>query len=266
MSPPYTSSTLHQLVAGWENECVEFKEANDNFSTSDIGIVSHRTPARYRNRFLAEAMVNLRMIDTMGFGIRQVMFRGQAKRFLPLPEYDLSRPGHVTLHLTGQFLDENYSRTLQAHPDLEWTDILALDRIQKGHFPDDAVLRSLRKRGLIEGRKPHLRITPDFASQPEARADYLRHRAFDDGYYCKLVLDYLAEFGSGKRADFDRLLTDKLSDALTLKQKERKIGNLLQILRRQGKIEAHGIKKAAVWKLTPAHSPEPPDSGKLSQT
>jgi|GEM_PF-2286706 len=28
---------LHSLIGGWENECVEFKEANDNFSTSDIG-------------------------------------------------------------------------------------------------------------------------------------------------------------------------------------------------------------------------------------
>jgi ATP-dependent DNA helicase RecG len=233
-----------------------FQNAGSFFDGSpDDYLIAHRTPARYRNRFLAEAMVNLRMIDTMGFGIRQVMFRGQAKRFLPLPEYDLSRPGHVTLHLAGQFLDENYSRALQAHPDLEWPDILALDRIQKGQFPDETVLRSLRKRGLIEGRKPHLRITPDFASQPEAKADYLRHRAFDDDYYCKLILDYLGEFGSGKRADFERLLENKLSDALSLEQKERKIGNLLQVLRRQGKIEADGIKKAAVWKLPPPPSP-----------
>jgi ATP-dependent DNA helicase RecG len=246
---------------------LDFQNAGSFFDGSpDDYLVSHRTPARYRNRFLAEAMVNLRMIDTMGFGIRQVMFRGQAKRFLPLPEYDLSQPGHVTLHLAGQFLDENYSRTLQAHPDLEWTDILALDRIQKGHVPDESVLRSLRKRGLIEGRKPHLRITPDLAAQPEARADYLRHRAFDDDYYCKLILDYLAEFGSGKRADFERLLEKKLSDALSLNQKERKIGNLLQLLRRQGKIEAEGIKKTAVWKLVPSTPSEPPDVVRRSQT
>ena len=28
---------LDSLIAGWEGECVEFKEANDNYSTSDIG-------------------------------------------------------------------------------------------------------------------------------------------------------------------------------------------------------------------------------------
>lgn len=227
-----------------------FQNAGSFFDGSpDDYLVSHRTPARYRNRFLAEAMVNLRMIDTMGFGIRQVMFRGQAKRFLPLPEYDLSQPGRVTLHLAGQFLDENYSRTLQSHPDLEWTDILALDRIQKGHVPDESVLRSLRKRGLIEGRKPHFRITPDFAAQPEAKADYLRHRAFDDDYYCKLILDYLAEFGSGKRTDFDRLLADKLSSALDARQKSNKIKNLLQKLRTTGKVGTTGPTTAATWIL-----------------
>lgn len=227
-----------------------FQNAGSFFDGSpDDYLVAHRTPARYRNRFLAEAMVNLRMIDTMGFGIRQVMFRGQAKRFLPLPEYDLSQPGRVTLHLAGQFLDENYSRALQSHPDLEWTDILALDRIQKGHVPDESVLRSLRKRGLIEGRKPHLRITPDFAAQPEAKTDYLRHRAFDDDYYCKLILDYLAEFGSGKRADFDRLLTDKLSSALDARQKSNKIKNLLQKLRTTGKVRTTGPTTAATWIL-----------------
>ncbi len=237
-----------------------FQNAGSFFDGSpDDYLVSHRTPARYRNRFLAEAMVNLRMIDTMGFGIRQVMFRGQAKRFLPLPEYDLSQPGHVTLHLAGQFLDENYSRALQAHPDLEWTDILALDRIQKGHFPDETVLRSLRKRGLIEGRKPHLRITPDFASEPEAKADYLRHRAFDDDYYCKLILDYLAEFGSGKRADFDRLLTDKLSSALDARQKSNKIKNLLQKLRSREKVRTTGPTSAATWILL--SKPDDPKQG-----
>ena len=36
-----TSAQLQQqldvLIAGWEGECVEFKDANDNFSTSEIG-------------------------------------------------------------------------------------------------------------------------------------------------------------------------------------------------------------------------------------
>ena len=37
MTPAELAVLLHELIAGWENEVVEFKEANDNFSTSDIG-------------------------------------------------------------------------------------------------------------------------------------------------------------------------------------------------------------------------------------
>ncbi|OGW14668.1 MAG: transcriptional regulator, partial [Nitrospirae bacterium GWA2_42_11] len=44
----------------------------------------------YRNRFLATAMFNLKMVDTVGGGIRK-MFNYQRERFFPMPEYDLSR-------------------------------------------------------------------------------------------------------------------------------------------------------------------------------
>lgn len=222
-------------------------------------LISHRTPTRYRNRFLAEAMVNLRMIDTMGFGIRQVMFRGQAKRFLPLPEYDLSRPNHVVLHLSGRFLDENYSRALQSHQDLEWTDILALDHIQKGGMPDEATLFNLRKRGLIEGRRPNLRVAAELAPQ-ESKTDYLRHRAFDDEFYCKLILDYLAQYGHGSRGDFERLIADKLSSALSPKQKNEKIKTLLRKLRETGKIRAQGRGIAGTWELASDSPPISPYS------
>jgi ATP-dependent DNA helicase RecG len=44
---------------------------------------------QYRNKFLATAMYNLKMVDTIGSGIKK-MFTYQKERFFPLPEYDLS--------------------------------------------------------------------------------------------------------------------------------------------------------------------------------
>ncbi|MFZ1986442.1 MAG: RNA-binding domain-containing protein, partial [Desulfatitalea sp.] len=44
----------------------------------------------YRNKFLATAMFNLKMVDTAGGGIRK-MFNYQRARFFPMPEYELSR-------------------------------------------------------------------------------------------------------------------------------------------------------------------------------
>ena len=59
----------------------------------------------YRNRALAQAMVNLNMIDTQGGGIK----RGCScykNRFLPLPDYDLSEPERVVVTIQGRVLDE----------------------------------------------------------------------------------------------------------------------------------------------------------------
>lgn len=212
-------------------------------------IVANRTPTRYRNRALAEAMVHLRMIDTMGFGIRDVMFKGQAKRFFPLPDYDVSDPAHVVLRIQGRFIDENYSRALLTHEDLPWAEILALDAIQKGIEPEESSLMSLRRKGLIEGRKPALHVTASIAAATGDTAEYIRHRAFDDAYYCDLILEFLKKFGQGTRADFRRLLLDKLSDVLTDQQKDVKIRNLLQKLRLQGKIHPNGQSPKSIWTL-----------------
>jgi len=51
-------------------------------------------PEIYRNRFLAEAMVNLGMIDTIGSGIKR-MFQKQRDRNFPMPDYDLSEAQRV---------------------------------------------------------------------------------------------------------------------------------------------------------------------------
>ena len=230
---------------------LEFQNAGEFFDgTPDEYIRANRSPRRYRNRFLAESMVTLRMIDTLGFGIREVMWKGQASRYLPLPDYDLSEPRHVKLRIQGRFIDENYSRALLTHADLPWPDVLALDTVQKGGLLDDVLVQDLRHRGLIEGRKPKLHVAADVAAATDTQAEYIRHRAFDDRYFCDLILDYLKTFKQGQRTDFERLLTGKLSDLLSDNQKSRKINNLLQRLRREGKVVTDGRTKGAVWRLT----------------
>ena len=228
-----------------------FQNAGSFFDgTPDDYIRTERTPTRYRNRLLAEAMVHLRMIDTMGFGIREVMWKGQARRYFPLPDFDLSDSGHVTLRLQGRFIDENYSRALLTHREMPWPDVLALDTIQKGGLPDnDILVQALRRQGLVEGRRPKLHVASHIAATTETEAEYIHHRAFDDSYYCDLVIAYLKEFGSAKRAKFNRLLEGKLSDLLSPVQKRTKIHHLLKRLRREGKIKVSGNTRAGVWTL-----------------
>lgn len=212
-------------------------------------VLGNRTPTRYRNRFLAEAMVNLRMIDTMGFGIREVMFRGQMRRFLPLPDFDLSDPSRVVLHLPGRFIDENYSKALLMHADVTLAEAIALDTVQKGLLPDDALIRTLRSRGLIEGRKPGLHISARVAAATGDKARYIRSRRQDDAHYRQLVLDYLRHFGEASKEEIRELLLSKLPEVLSKAQKENKIHNLLSGMRRARLIERSGGRSTARWRL-----------------
>jgi len=166
-----------------------------------------------------------------------------------LPDFDLSDPQHVVLQLPGRFIDENYSRTLLSHADLPWPEVLALDTIQKGQLPDEGLIRELRIRGLIEGRRPNIHVAAEVAAATDTQTDYIRHRAFDDSYYCDLILKYLQKFDRGCRSDFERLLDGKFSDLLTEKQQRKKVQNLLQKLRRQGKIESYGQTRSTEWRL-----------------
>lgn len=211
-------------------------------------VAGTKTPRNYRNPFLVQAMVELNMIDTMGYGIHG-MFEGQAKRFFPLPDYDLSDPAAVKMTLYGKIVDPAYSRLLIQKSGLSLPDIQALDRIQKQLPVDTDTVTRLRKAGLIEGRKPNLHIAAMIAEVTGNKASYIRTRAQDDTFYTKLILDYLAKFGSASRVEIDQLLEPKLSDGLNEWQKENKVGNLLSNLRRSGKIKNTGSRKAPCWEI-----------------
>lgn len=220
--------------------------------TSEDYLLRHKTPSRYRNRFLAQAMVHLRMVDTMGFGIREVMFRGQAGSYRPLPFYEQEGPDHVVLHLPGQIIDENYSRLLLANPDLKLADIIALDRIQRKKPVPRETIKVLRKCGWIEGRSPNFHISAAITASTGQKVDYIRTRKQDDDHYKKLVTDYLEEWREAKPKEIRDLLLSKLSDGLTEAQKRNKVRNLLTAMRKEGRIVADGVKNAARWKLNPA--------------
>ncbi len=211
------------------------------------------TPRRYRNAFLAQAMAAINMIDTMGYGIHR-MFEGQARRFFPLPDYDLSEMGVVRLTLHGRVIDPAYSRLLIQNTALPLDDILALDRVQKRLALDDGAIKRLRRAGLVEGRKPNLYVSAAVAGATAAKADYIRTRGQDDVFYEKLVMDYLSRFGSASRREIDDLLLSKLSDGLDDEQKRNKVGYLLTRLRRAKRIQNAGTRKEPRWVLAEKNS------------
>ena len=226
----------------FENEGSFFEGKPDDY------ITGHKTPRRYRNPSLVQAMTELNMIDTMGYGIH-AMYSGQARRYFPMPDYDLSDPLAVKMTVYGHVVDPAYSRMLIQKTDLPLTDILCLDRIQKKLPVPVAIIRHLRRCGLIEGRKPNIHVSAVVARATASKAEYILTRAQDDAFYVRLITDYLTQFGNATREEIDKLLTVKLSEALDEEQKKNKIANLLTNMRRSGLIKNISSRTAPQWIL-----------------
>ncbi|WGP06734.1 putative DNA binding domain-containing protein [Bacillus subtilis] len=212
-------------------------------------IVETRTPKRYRNPLLVNAMTELNMIDRMGFGIQRINL-SQVKRFLPLPDYDLSRSNAVALTIYGAVIDSNYTEQLMQNSELPLSDVLALDRVQKNLPISGEAAARLKRSYLVEGRRPQLHVSSVVAAASDTRAEYIRTRAQSDSHYAKLVVDYLSEFGEATRKDLDELLWSKLSDALDDDQKRNKVMNLLTKMRTSGEIVNAGSRSKPRWMLT----------------
>jgi ATP-dependent DNA helicase RecG len=226
----------------FENEGSFFEGQPDDY------IPGTKTPRRYRNPFLAQAMAELNMIDTMGYGIHE-MHERQAKRYLPLPDYDLTEAGAVKITIYGGVVSPAYTRLLMQKTDLPLADILALDRVQKNLPVPERAAAHLKRAKLIEGRRPHLHVSAFVAAAAGNKAAYIRTRALDDAYYAKLLTELLRKFGTASRAEINQMLVPKLSETLTEEQKVSKINNLLTKWRKSGLIRNLGSDRAPRWAL-----------------
>lgn len=212
-------------------------------------ITGEKTPKSYRNPALVKAMVNIKMIDTQGYGIHK-MFVSQKERYLPMPDYDKSSATEVVLTLPGTVIDENYSLLLLENRNLSLTDAVLLDSVQKGkRIPSEAVAM-LRKRKLIEGRLPHIFIAKDIAQVTDKKIEYTKHKGLNDKKCEALLLDSLRDHGSLTKTEIVKLLWDVLPDQLDDKQREYKINNLLRKFRVKGLIRNTTVEgNKSTWTL-----------------
>ena len=202
----------------------------------------------YRNPFLADAMVELNLIDTRGGGIKR-MFETQQRRSFPLPDYDLTEPGRVAVSISGRILDERYTRLLMERTDLDLRQVILLDQVQKGQRIERDEHRRLKAAGLVEGRYPSLMVAAAVAKATGETGRYIRERGLDKQYYLDLVLALVREHGPVGRKDVDDALLAKLPDRLTPEQKRTKVRNLLHELVRKGRIHNQGTRSHPQWVL-----------------
>ena len=214
------------IVIERENE-LEFRNCGGFFDgTYEDYITGERIPRKYRNQFLAQAMANIKMIDTEGFGIHK-MFVSQKERWLPMPDYDKSDNDNVVLTLPGNVIDENYSLMLLENTNIDLTTAVLLDKVQKGKPISENAVKMLRKEKLIEGRKPHLYVSKFIAKATDKQVEYTLKKGFNDAECQEWILKALNDHKVLSRKQINELLWNKLPIDFTEDQKMAKIKNLL---------------------------------------
>jgi len=209
-----------------------------------------RTPQQYRNPWLAQAMVNLNMIDTVGHGIHS-MIMAQRSRYFPLPDYAKSLPNKVVLEIFGHLIDENYTKILLEHQDMPLSTVILLDRVQKKQPITNTAAAMLRRQGLIEGRKPHYFVSAKVAAATDTGASYTRSKGLEKQKLKEFILQHLREFGPTPRVRIEELLFEMLPADLTEKKKRNKVKNLLTEMRaRDRSIKSKGKGRDHKWVLT----------------
>ena len=224
------------IVIERENE-LEFRNSGGFYDgTYEDYITGERIPKKYRNPFLAQAMANIKMIDTEGFGIHK-MFVSQKDRYLPMSDYDKSDNDTVVLTLPGTVIDENYSLLLLENSDIDLAMTVLLDKVQKGKTISDDAIKMLRKKGLIEGRKPHLYVSKQIAKVTNKQIEYTLKKGFNDEECKEWILKALNDHKVLSRKQINELLWNKLPIDFTDTQRINKIGNLLMRMKRDGTIK-----------------------------
>lgn len=203
-------------------------------------------PEYYRNSFLANAMVNLDMIDTIGSGIKKMIVE-QRKRYFPLPDFVLDTKEKVSVKIIGKVIDENYTNLLITNTSLDIKTVFLLDKIQKKAIIGKEDAQKLKNEGLIEGRYPNLFVSARVAQITGDKSTYIKNRGFDNEHYKKMIISFIEKYKVATRQDINELLYDKLPDILSDEQKETKIRNLIQELKKEEKMENTGTNKNSKW-------------------
>ena len=238
-----------RLVVTEDKDKLTFENAGGFYEGNyEQYILGEKTPKSYRNPFLVKAMVNIKMIDTQGYGIHK-LFMKQKERYLPMPDYEGTTDSRVIMHLPGNVIDENYSLLLLSNHEVTLTDTILLDTIQKGKSISDEAMTMLRKKKLIEGRKPHVYVAKSLAQTTGTKVEYTKHKGLENKKCEALLLNSLKDHGSLTKQEIVHLLWDVLSDQLSDSQKENKVDNLLRKLKNAGKINNKTRGNISTWSL-----------------
>ena len=226
-------SANSRIVVTEEKDSLCFENAGSFFEGSfEDYIRGQRTPARYRNPFLVQAMVNLKMIDTQGYGIHS-MFLSQRNRCLPMPDYESTKE-KVVLRIPGTVIDEDYSKMLLENTSIGLDEAVLLDALQKKKPLSVEAVKLLKKDGLVEGRGKNIFISKYVALATNQEMEHSQAKGLSNTNYRNIILDYLKDYGELSKRKVLEMLDPHLPKNLDDKQKKYKVENLLAAMRRDG--------------------------------
>ena len=232
-------------VLEYEDRLVFKNEGSFIPGTIEKAIEPGYRPPYYRNRLLADAMVNTDMIDQNAIGIRNV-YEIQRGRMLPLPTYDLTEAGRVSVTIYGRVLDEKYTRLLASEPKMDLETVFMLDLVQKGSPITQEQARTLRSRGLVEGRYPKLTLSSKVAGIIGTHEEYVRQKGLDTSI-CKELVVKLLRTRPCTRAEIVSAISHALPEDMSDEQRRKHVSYLLQELRKERRIRREGTKRNARW-------------------
>ncbi len=210
-------------------------------------LLNNAPEEHYRNHFLCNAMVGLKMVDTIGSGIRK-MYNFQRKRLFPVPLYQIS-DDRVSVTITGKIIDTNYARILVRNPHLSLVDIELLNRVQMQRELNNEEVTYLRKKHLVEGRKPNLYLSKGVAQTTGQKVAYSKHKGLNSKACEDLLLESLHDHKSLTKEEIVNLLWKVLPDVLSDAQKSNKVNNMLTKLRQKNKIYCISRGRKSIWYL-----------------
>lgn len=211
---------------------------------------SRQPEQRYRNACLANAMVELDLMETLNSGVPK-MFRIQRERFFPMPDFEFEQaPDSVSVRLHGKTLDEKYVHALMTATDLTLEDAILLDRVQKSQTLMPEQVKQLRAQKLVTGRGARIFISAQVAVATGQEVSFINHKGLDAKYYKARILDLLA-LNPQARSKINELLLPQLPESVKGdKRRGEFIKNLLQEMSRENLIEnIGGATRSAKWQL-----------------
>ena len=225
-------------------ECVSISNAGRFIPGNLEDVLKTFEPSRFvRNRALVDAMIMVGMMENAHSGI-QKMFKVQRDRFFPLPEYSIS-DGGVTVTLSGKLLDAEMLQLFVGYKEIPLFDLYLLNklRLRGAEALTSEQILHLREKRLISGRRPYrlerLKTEEDFCRE---------HYFLEDNRLMDVIKVFLQEKGDdgAKKSEILAAVNGTFSNRVSIEQRENKVKNLLQEMRKKGIIENAPNR---VWKL-----------------